>query len=110
LRQAVQGSLCRGEAYHQLRRHIAIINGRHFRGSTEMEIAVWNECARLLANAIIYYNVTLLTNLMEYFEKSRQTEKYEFVQRLSPVAWVHINFLGHKSFMGNEIIDIENLL
>lgn len=110
LRQSVQGSLCRGEAYHQLRRHIAIINGRQFRGSTEMEIAVWNECARLLANAIIYYNATLLTNLMKYFEKSGQTEKYEFVQRLSPVAWVHINFLGYYSFMGSEIIDIDSLL
>ncbi|MCF6247092.1 MAG: Tn3 family transposase [Desulfobacula sp.] len=110
LRQAVQGSLCRVEAYHQLRRHIAIINGRHFRGSTEMEIAVWNECARLLANSIIYYNAILLTNLMEYFKKSGQSEKYEFVKRLSPVAWVHINFLGRYSFMGNEIIDIDSLL
>jgi len=110
LRQAVQGSLCRGEAYHQLRRHIATINGRHFRGSTEMEIAVWNECARLLANAIIYYNAILLTNLMEYFEKSGQREKYDFIKRLSPVAWVHINFLGHYSFMENEIIDIDSLI
>jgi TnpA family transposase len=110
LRQAVQGSLCRGEAYHQLRRHIATINGRHFRGSTEMEIAVWNDCARLLANAIVYYNAILLTNLMEHFEESGQKEKYEFVKRLSPIAWVHINFLGHYSFKGNEIIDIDRLL
>ena len=110
LRQAVQGSLCRVEAYHQLRRYIAIINGRYFRGSTEMEIAVWNECARLLTNAIVYYNATLLTNLMVYFEESGQNEKYEFVKRLSPIAWVHINFLGRYSFMGNDIIDIDKLL
>ncbi|MDY6895616.1 MAG: Tn3 family transposase, partial [Thermotogota bacterium] len=81
-----------------------------FRGSTEVEISVWNECARLLANAIIYYNAMLLTHLMEYFEKSDQQEKYEFVKRLSPVAWIHINFLGRYSFMGNRIIDIESLL
>lgn len=110
LRQAVQGALCRGEAYHQLRRHISIINGRHFRGSTEMEIAVWNECARLLTNSIIYYNALLLTNLMGYFERTGQKEKYEFVKRLSPVAWIHINFYGQYSFMGNEIIDIDELL
>ena len=61
LRQSVQGALNRGEAYHQLRRYISIINGKNFRGSTEMEIAVWNECARLLANSIIYYNA-LFTN------------------------------------------------
>jgi TnpA family transposase len=97
LRQAVQGSLCRGEAYHQLRRHIAIINGRHFRGSTEMEIAVWNECARLLTNSIIYYNAILLTNLLEHYERTGQKEKYESVKMLSPVAWVHINFYGQYS-------------
>ena len=110
LRQAVQGSLCRGEAYQQLRRHIAIINGRHFRGSTEMEIAVWNECARLLTNSIIYYNAILLTNLLEHYERTGQKEKYESVKMLSPVAWVHINFYGQYSFMENEIIDIDHLL
>jgi hypothetical protein len=47
---------------------------------------------------------------MEYFEKSGQKEKYEFVKRLSPIAWVHINFRGHYSFKGNELIDIDRLL
>jgi TnpA family transposase len=110
LRQTVQGSLCRGEAYHQLRRHIATINGRHFRGSSEMEIAVWNECARLLTNTIIYYNAVLLTNLLEHYKLSGQKEKYEFIKMLSPVAWVHINFHGQYSFMESEMIDIDHLL
>src|ERR1700722_5463148 len=30
LRQSVQGALNRGEAYHQLRRHISLIHGKHF--------------------------------------------------------------------------------
>jgi len=56
------------------------------------------------------WNATLLTSLMEYFEESGQKEKYELVKRLSPIAWVHINFLGRYSFMGNDIIDIDKVL
>ncbi|MCP3701715.1 MAG: transposase, partial [Alteromonas sp.] len=37
---------------HFLRRAIASVNGDQFRGKNESEIAIWNECARLLANAI----------------------------------------------------------
>ena len=75
-----------------------------------MEIAVWNECARLLTNAIIYYNAVLLTTLLEHYELSGQKEKCEFIKMLSPVAWVHINFYGQYSFMESEMIDIDYLL
>ena len=53
---ATIGSLGRGEAYHQLRRHIEKVNGRHFRGTNETQISVWNEAARLLANCVLYYS------------------------------------------------------
>ena len=111
LRQSVQGALNRVEAYHQLRRHIAIVNGKNFRGSSEMEIAVWNECARLLANSIIYYNAMLLTKLMDRYNRHRHTEYYNFIKRLSPVAWTHINFFGQYEFLTEEaMIDIDDLL
>lgn len=57
-RQSIQGALGRGEAYHQLRRYIEKVNGHHFRGTTETQISVWNECARLLTNCLLYYNIT----------------------------------------------------
>lgn len=110
IRQSVQGALNRVEAYHQLRRQIAIINGKRFRGSTEMEIAIWNECARLLANSIIYCNAELLTKLKDHFDHLGQTEKSHFIKRLSPVAWTHINFYGQYEFLDEETIDIEGLL
>jgi len=110
LRQSVQGAINRVEAYHQLRRHIAIVNGKNFRGSTEMEITVWNECARLLANATIFYNATLLTNLIDYYDEIGKVEKSCFIKRLSPVAWTHINFYGQYEFLVENIIDIEGLL
>ena len=42
-RQAVQGGLCRGEAYHQLRRAVERANGRNFRGTSDIQMAIWNE-------------------------------------------------------------------
>ena len=59
-RQSIQGFLGRGEAYHQLRRHIEKANGRHFRGTNETQISIWNESAKLLANCVLYYNATML--------------------------------------------------
>lgn len=111
LRQAVQGALNCGEAYHQLRRHIAIANGRQFRDSTEMEVSVWNECARLLTNAIIYYNAMLLEKLIQYCEKNGKVHLVEQIKRLSPVAWQHINCYGRYEFMvQGEIINIDAIL
>ena len=68
LRQFVQHALNRGEAYHQLRRAIASVNGNQFRGGNDYEVELWNDCARLIANCIIYYNSALLSGLVEKFE------------------------------------------
>lgn len=111
LRQCVHGALNRGEAYHQLRRYISMINGKNFRGSSESEIFVWNECARLLTNAIIYYNASILTKLMEHYDRHGQVIQSDFIKRLSPVAWIHIIFQGRYEFLKNDgAIDIDGLL
>ena len=69
LRQFVQQALNRGEAYHQLRRAIASVNGNQFRGGNDYQIDQWNDCARLIANCVIYYNSAILSRLVEKFEK-----------------------------------------
>jgi TnpA family transposase len=63
LRQSVQKALNRGEAYHRFRRAVAFVNGGKFRVKTEAEQQIWNECARLITNAIIYYNMALLSKV-----------------------------------------------
>ena len=68
LHSHVQKALNRGEAYHQLRRAISQVNGDRFRGNSDEEIELWNECAGLMANAIIYFNSKVLSNLLESFE------------------------------------------
>lgn len=69
LRQFVQQALSRGEAYHQLRRAIASVNGNQFRGGDDYQIDQWNDCVRLIANCVIYYNSALLSGLVDKFEK-----------------------------------------
>ena len=44
LRSYVQRALNRGDAYHQLRRIVAAVNRNRFRGGSDSEIDVWNEC------------------------------------------------------------------
>jgi TnpA family transposase len=110
-RQSIQGSLCRGEAYHQLRRHIERVNGRHFRGTTETHITVWNECARLLANCVLYYNASMLNRWMEQCDRRGESEISDFIKHLSPVAWTHVNFQGRYEFLSaDETIDIDTWL
>ncbi|MBF0366616.1 MAG: Tn3 family transposase [Oligoflexia bacterium] len=110
-RQSIQGALCRGEAYHQLRRHIEKVNGRHFRGTNEGQISVWNDCARLLANCVLFYNATMLNRWMEQSDRQGETKKSTFIKHMSPVAWTHINFQGKYEFLSpHETIDIDALL
>ncbi len=81
-------------ATHQLRRAIAHVNGDRFRGKSGDEIVLWNECARLLTNAIIYFNSLILKRLLEYFEEEGDDKKLEIIKQVSPVAWHNINLNG----------------
>ncbi len=62
------------EGVPQLRRAIAHENAGKLRVDTEEEQNVWNECARLVANAIIYFNSYLLTRLLEQMEEQNKTD------------------------------------
>ena len=111
LRSYVQRALNRGEAYHQLRRAIASVNGNRFRGSSDYEIRMWNECARLLTNAIIYFNSTILTHLLTHFEQLGDEERLKITKQVSPVAWHNINLNGTYRFdLEKNAIDIAVIL
>ena len=71
MRKTVHRSLNRGESYHQLRSAIAKISSRKLVGKTEIELTINNECARLLANCIIFYNASLLSGLYEHYKKNK---------------------------------------
>lgn len=118
LRQFVQQALNRGKAYHQLRRAIASINGNQFRGGDDYQIEQWNDCARIIANCIIYYNSALLSSLIEKFARENNQEAVNMIAelspiacRLSPVAWQHIQLAGNYTFgLKKDNIVLERLL
>ncbi|MFT6286530.1 MAG: TnpA family transposase [Alcanivorax sp.] len=111
LRNHVQRALNRGEAYHQLRRAISDVNGDRFRGNSDEEIQLWNECARLLTNAIIYFNSSVLSHLLKSFEYQKDEQKLAIVKQASPVAWYNINLKGTYRFKSTgEVPDLEQMM
>ncbi len=95
LRQNVQKALNRGEAYHKLRRAISYAHFGKFRVKSESEQQVWNDCSRLIANSIIFYNAYILSELLKQKEYSKSYDEANIIKKISPVAWRHINLYGH---------------
>jgi len=111
LRSYVQRALNRGEAYHQLRRTVASVNGNRFRGGSDSEIDLWNECARLLTNAIIYFNSLILSRLLGHYDRQKDVKHLELVKQVSPVAWVNINLNGTYSFsFGENMLNMDEVI
>lgn len=98
IRKNVRRALNRGEAYHKLRRSIANVHGQKFRGKNTQEIEMWNECARLMANCMIYYNAKLLNALLKMLQKEDNDKLIETLKYISPVAWININLYGFYTF------------
>ncbi|PEF60478.1 Tn3 family transposase, partial [Bacillus cereus] len=109
LRQNVQKSLNRGESYHKLRRSVSYANFGKLRFKTEQDQHIWNECSRLLSNCIVYYNASILSNLLI---KSKDTGiVMTILQYISPIAWQHINFYGRYEFSKSPtVVNIEEIL
>ncbi len=111
LRQNVQQVLNRGESYHQLRRVISYANFGKLRFKTEYEQQIWGECARLLTNCIIYYNMVILSNLFTHSERQQDADRMAMLGLVSPVAWQHLIFHGRYEFYtAPEFIDMEAIL
>ncbi len=107
IRKNVRRALNRGESYHKLRRAIANVHGQKFRGKNAQEIEMWNECARLLANCMIYYNAKLLNALLEKLQKEGNNKLIEALKYISPVAWININLYGFYTFQDEQPMEID---
>jgi TnpA family transposase len=110
LRQSVQKALTRGEAYHRFRRAISYVNAGKFRLKTEAEQQIWNDCVRLIANAVIYYNTLLLSRVYEQKRASGDHAAADLVTHISPNAWRHVHLIGSFDFdQARAEIDIDAL-
>lgn len=67
--------------------------------------------ARLIANAIIYYNSAILSRLLTKFEASGNAKALSLITQISPAAWLHILLNGHNSFHSDsQLIDLDALV
>jgi hypothetical protein len=57
-------------------------------GRTDIEIS--NQCTRLIANAIIYYNSATMSRRLTKIEASGNTKALALITQISPAAWRHI--------------------
>jgi hypothetical protein len=111
MRSNVHRSLNRGEALPQLISAIRKVSDKKLPGKNEIEMEMCNECNRLIANCIIYYNATLLSNLYKASNNKEQQAYCDLIKRLSPVAWQHINLIGKYQFCKNQkAINIQELI
>lgn len=112
LQRNVHRSQNRIEAYHQLRSILAQIGGKkQLIGRTDLDVAISNQCGRLIANVVIAYNSILLSTLLDRYQVTGNQKAIDLLKKISPVAWQHIHFLGHYTFRGNQHpIDLEALL
>lgn len=111
MRKCVYRSLNRGESYHQLRSAIAKVSGRKLIGKSEIELVINNECARLLAICIIFYNASLLSGIYEHCKSRGMWEECKKIVRLSPIAWQHISLIGKYEFKSNVVLlDIQGII
>jgi TnpA family transposase len=94
-RRAIMYALNRGEAYNGLYRAISLLNNGELRGKSEIEMEVWNQCTRLIASIIHYYNAHILNSC---YVKAQNDQEREFLSSFSPTARGHINLLGYYQF------------
>ena len=75
LQRNVHRSQNRIESYHQLRSAIAQVGGKkQLTGKTDIDIQISNQCGRLIANVIIYYNSAILSRLLEKYQTSKNAK------------------------------------
>ena len=94
----MQQAVNRSESYHKLHKAVSYANYGRLRFKTEGEQQIWNECGRLIANCIIFYNATILSNVLRHQSQNGDSSNQVSLAKISPVAWQHINFYGRYEF------------
>jgi len=112
LQRNVNRSQNRIESYHQLRSAIAQVGGKkELIGRTDIEIEISNQCGRLVANAIIYFNSAILSRLLATYEAAGNAKALALLKKISPVAWRHLHLGGHYTFRdGGKTIDLDAIV
>ena len=100
------------ESYHQLRSAIAQVGGKkELTGRTDLDIEISNQCARLIANAIVFYNSAILSRLLTRFAAGASETALALITSTSPVAWRHVHLNGRYAFRDSaQAIDLDAII
>jgi hypothetical protein len=80
-------------------------------GRTDLDVEISNQCGRLIANVIVYYNSAILSRLLQRYESSGNEKALAVVKSVSPAAWRHVHLNGHYTFRGGgQAIDLDALV
>ena len=80
-------------------------------GRTDIEIEISNQCARLVANTVIFYNSAILSRLLTKYEAAGNAKALTLITQMSPAAWRHILLNGHYTFQSDgKMIDLDALV
>lgn len=102
----------RVESYHGLRGAISKSGGvKALYGRSDIEVEISNQCGRLIALAIIYYNANIQSRVLMRIDPKDNKKQAYIKYKVSPVSWKHLNFTGKFQFYKNrQHIDIEKLI
>ena len=84
-----------------LKRALASVGGNRFRGKDPEEMEVWNACADVLANCIVYYNAKIMSSFKTYCINTDQEQHLPHIQNISPASWEHIMLSGFYDLADN---------
>ncbi len=74
-------------------------------GRTDIEMEISNQCGRLVANDIMYYNSAILSRLVVKYEGNPRI--LTLIKKISPAARRHLLMNGHYTFGGSGgVIDL----
>ena len=96
--------------YHKLKKAVSYAYSGKFRVKTELEQQIWDECSRLVSNCIIFYNISILSEMHEHYIKEGKHEDAELLKKISPVAWRHINLRGKFKFKQDHSINFDKIM
>ena len=102
LRQVIQESLNRGEQLQGLKRALASLGGNQFRGKSPDEMTMWNSCADLLANCIVYYNAMIMSSFKSYCLDNDRGGQLKYLRSISPASWDHLLLSGFYDLSEND--------
>ena len=65
-------------------------------------MAMWNSCANLLTNCIVYYNALIMSSYKSYCLDAGNEDQIKYLRLISPASWENIILNGYYDMSDND--------